>query len=135
MGPLIIFCHISSCHLFIFCVLSTVSQGAPMTLNKSKSKSILRLQLAVKQCGVALCSSFSVVQRLASCLPVGWCSCGCSAAPTHLWWACGAVLSPFLQHKPEREHNVTSSRLHAHSPEKLYSYTQKLTQSQVCYSM
>lgn len=29
--------------------------------------------------------------------PVVWYSSGCSAAPAHLWWACGAVLSPFLQ--------------------------------------
>lgn len=37
--------------------------------------------------------------------PVVWCSCGCNAAPVHLWWACGAVLSPFLREAAQRVNN------------------------------
>lgn len=40
--------------------------------------------------------------------PVGWCSFGCNAAPVHLWWACGAVLSPFLQEVAHREQTALS---------------------------
>lgn len=35
--------------------------------------------------------------------PVVWCSFGCIAAPAHLWWACDAVLSPFLQEATHRQ--------------------------------
>lgn len=37
--------------------------------------------------------------------PAEWYSSGCTAAPAHLWWACGAVLSPFLQ---ETEYTTSS---------------------------
>lgn len=40
--------------------------------------------------------------------PVVWCSCGCNAAPVHLLWACGAVLSPSLQEAAYREQTTLS---------------------------
>lgn len=41
--------------------------------------------------------------------PVVWCSFGCNAAPVHLWWACGAVLSPFLQHTKSKQPGVRTT--------------------------
>lgn len=43
--------------------------------------------------------------------PVVWCSFGCTAAPAHLWWACGAVLSPFLQEATHRQWPGVSTRV------------------------
>lgn len=40
--------------------------------------------------------------------PVVWCSFCCNAAPVHLWWACGVVLSPFLQEAAHREQTTLS---------------------------
>lgn len=40
--------------------------------------------------------------------PVVWCSFGCIVALAHLWWACGVVLSPFLQDAAHRQQTTQS---------------------------
>lgn len=65
---------------------------------------------------------FACMQGGQPASPVGWCSFCCNAAPVHLWWACGAVLSPFLQEAAHRaqttlsQNNLSLSRSSCEKP-------------------
>lgn len=82
-----------------------------------------------------LCHKFNV-RPLSS--PVVWCSFGCSAAPAHLWWACDAVLSPFLQEAVDRwqtaqnENDLTLSHSSCVTPSSYGFIVQKKTDYPQC---